>query len=370
MDGFVNLTTIVNNAFRQAAEDSGMLLGQELTIGEADIIATNRATYFCDMDDVCFIAEVTASGEYSGTFHTIFGLRDAICMSGFLLGIPPARINEKRRLAIMEDDDVDAFSEIVNQTVGSFNSVFQPAFENKVHLKVVPPKKFIPETTELTDTEPVPDGEYIMFRARMEMPGLEMGNIDILMPRGLAELFDPPQEEPEPEPVPEEAESDAEESVGAGVAGGGSIDGDKASVAAAVDSDADAVVESEGDAVRRVLILEDDEADRQMIGELLAGRGFELVEARLDADIREIFSRGGVQLVVLGIHNNDDRDMSLCIKIKAITQGKSLPIIMCAKEWTRTAVLKAVRYGARDIIVKPYQGDDVLAKVDRFMNAA
>jgi DNA-binding response OmpR family regulator len=74
--------------------------------------------------------------------------------------------------------------------------------------------------------------------------------------------------------------------------------------------------------------------------------------------------------VVLGIHNNDDRDMSLCIKIKAITQGKNLPIIMCAKEWTRTAVLKAVRYGARDIILKPYQGDDVLAKVDRFMNAA
>lgn len=374
MDGFVNLTTIVNNAFRQAAEDSGMLLGQELTIGEADIIATNRATYFCDMDDVCFVAEVTASGEYSGTFHTVFGLRDAICMSGFLLGIPPARINEKRRLAIMEDDDVDAFSEIVNQTVGSFNSVFQPAFENKVHLKVVPPKKFIPETTELTDTEPVPDGEYIMFRARMEMSGLEMGNLDILMPRDLAELFDPPQEEPEP--VPEEAAVEAEESVDDESAVEGGLDGDETPVAAAAAGDADADAGADAgagsaeDAVPRVLILEDDETDRRMVGELLADRGFQLVEARLDADIQEIFSQGGVQLVVLGIHNNDDRDMSLCIKIKAITQGKNLPIIMCAKEWTRTAVLKAVRYGARDIILKPYQGDDVLAKVDRFMNAA
>ncbi|MRR34744.1 response regulator, partial [bacterium] len=102
MDGFTNLTSVIDNAFKQTAEDSGMLLGQELTIGEADIIATNRATYFCDMDDVCFVAEVTASGEYPGTFHMVFGLRDAICMSGFLLGIPPARINEKRRLAIME----------------------------------------------------------------------------------------------------------------------------------------------------------------------------------------------------------------------------------------------------------------------------
>ena len=361
MDGFSNLTSVIDNALKQTAEDSGMLLGQELTIGEADPIATNRATYFCDLDDVCFVAEVTASGEYPGTFHMVFGLRDAICMSGFLLGIPPARINEKRRLAIMETDDADAFSEIINQAIGSFNTVFQPAFENKVHLKVVPPKKFVPETTEITDTEPVPDGEYILFRARMEMPGLEMGNFDILMPRGLAELFDPPVEEPEP--VPEEVGSDDE-------ASGAVEESAEAPVAAPGDEGAGAAPAAAEEGARRVLILEDDETDRQRVRELLTARGFELLEARLDADIREIFSQGGVRLVVLGIHNNDDRDMSLCIKIKAIAQGESLPIIMCAREWTRTAVLKAVRYGARDIILKPYQEDEVVAKVERFLNAA
>uniref|UniRef100_A0A831XL50 Response regulator n=1 Tax=Geobacter metallireducens TaxID=28232 RepID=A0A831XL50_GEOME len=366
MDGFANLTSVIDTALKQTAEDSGMLLGQELSIGEADPIATNRATYFCDLDDVCFVADVTASGEYPGTFHMVFGLRDAICMSGFLLGIPPARINEKRRLAIMENDDVDAFSEIINQAIGSFNTVFQPAFENRVHLKVVPPRKFIPESTEMTDAEPVPDGEYILFRARMEMPGLEMGNLDILMPRGLAELFDPPREEPEP--VPDETAADgegegeaaaevAEEPAGAPAATGAAEGGEAAPVPA----------ES---AFRRVLILEDDEADRQRIRELLAARGFEPVDARLDADIRDIFSQGGVRLVVLGIHNNDDRDMSLCIKIKAIAQGENLPIIMCAREWTRTAVLKAVRYGARDIILKPYQEDEVVTKVERFLTAA
>jgi len=365
MDGFSHLTSVIDNALKQTAEDSGMLLGQELTIGEADPIATNRATYFCDLDDVCFVADVTASGEYAGTFHMVFGLRDAICMSGFLLGIPPARINEKRRLAIMETDDADAFSEIINQTIGSFNTVFQPTFENKVHLKVAPPRKFIPETTEITDTEPVPDGEYILFRARMEMPGLEMGNFDILIPRGLAELFDPPREEPEPAPE-ETAAGDGGDRGAAGEA----QDPSGTPTAATADGSDAAASAAAGDDARRVLILEDDEADRQRVRELLAARGFEPVEARLDADIREIFSQGGVRLVVLGIHNNDDRDMSLCIKIKAIAQGESLPIIMCAREWTRTAVLKAVRYGARDIILKPYQEDEVVTKVERFLTAA
>jgi len=364
MDGFANLTSVIDNALKQTAEDSGMLLGQELTIGEADIIATNRATYFCDMDDVCFVAEVTVSGEYPGTFYTVFGLRDAICMSGFLLGIPPARINEKRRLAIMETDDADAFSEIINQAVGSFNTVFQPAFENKVHLKVVPPRKFIPETTEITDAEPVPDGEYLLFRARMEMPGLEMGNFDILMPRELAELFDPPQEEPEP--VPDEA-AGGEVEASAGEEG---EDSAEAPVAASSVAGAEAAPAAAESTVRKVLILEDDETDRGMVRELLVARGYEPVEAGLDADVREILSQGGVKLVVLGIHNNDDLDMSLCIKIKAIAQGESLPIIMCAREWTRSAVLKAVKYGARDIILKPYQVDEVMAKVERFLNAA
>lgn len=361
MDGFNTLTSVVSSALKQTAEDSGMLLGQELTIGDADLIGTNRQTYFCDLDDVCFVAEITASGDYAGKFYTVFGLRDAICMSGFLLGIPPARISEKRRLAIMEPDDGDAFSEIINQVVGSFNSVFQPSFANKVHLKVVPPTKFVPEETEITETDPVPDGEYLLFRARMELPGQEMGNFDVLIPRPLAELFDPPLDEPEPE---EEAAEEAE----AAPAGDG---GEAAPAVAPADGDgAAAAATAEAADSRTVLILEDDLEDRQRVRELLESRGFEPIEAGLDADIREIFSQGRVRLVVLGIHNGDDRDMALCIKIKAIAQGETLPIIMCAREWTRSAVLKAVKYGARDIIVKPYRSEEVLAKVERFLVAA
>ncbi|WP_298272653.1 response regulator [Geobacter sp.] len=354
MEGFATLASVVDNALKQTAQDSGMLLGQELVIAAADLIGTNRQTYFSDLDDVCFVAEITASGEYGGKFFAVFGLRDAICLSSFLLGIPPARINEKRRLAIMENDDADAFAEIINQLVGSFNSVFQPAFANKVHLKVVPPRKFIPEETALTETEPVPDGEYLLFRARMELPGMEMGNLDILIPRTLAELFDPPLREPE---APAQEEPATEEQP------------DTAGTDAAADA-GEGEPAPPDDGPPRVLILEDDAGDRQLVRELLQERGFEPVEAGLDADIREIVSQGGVRLVVLGIHNGDDRDMAVCIKIKAIAQGERLPIIMCAREWTRSAVLKAVKYGARDIIVKPYRPDEVLAKVEKFLSAA
>lgn len=362
MEGFGNLTSVINNALKQVGEDSGMLLGQELTIQEADFISTNKQTYFTDMDDVCFVAEVTSGGDYPGKFQMVVGLRDAIAMSGFLLGIPPARINEKRRLAIMENDDVDAFSEIINQAIGSMNSVFQPSFTGKAHLKVVPPKKFIPETSEITSEEPVPDGDYLLFRARMEMPGMEMEHFDILMPVALAELFDPPAEaveEPE-EAAPPEAETSTEEevSVAEDAAPG---DGESAGAAEPVEPDS---------GPQTILILDDDEGDRQKVKEFLAARGLQPIDASLDSDVREIFAQSRVKVVVLGIHNSDDRDMAVCIKLKAITQGATLPIIMCAREWTRSSVFKAIKYGARDIVIKPFNEDELVSKVEKFLTAA
>src|SRR5512138_2794104 len=109
------LKEMMDAALAQTGEESSMLLGQQLGIDESDSVSTNKMTYFCDMDDAIFVANVEAREEYSGQFYMIFSLRDAILLSGLLLGIPSARINEKRRLAIMETDDIDAFGEIMNQ---------------------------------------------------------------------------------------------------------------------------------------------------------------------------------------------------------------------------------------------------------------
>jgi hypothetical protein len=94
----------------------------------------------------------------------VFSLRDAILMSGILLGIPPARISEKRKLLILEADDIDAFSEIANQIIGTFNTVFQPCLPNKFHLKQLPPTKFVPQMDEVSDELPCRTGSFSSTR--------------------------------------------------------------------------------------------------------------------------------------------------------------------------------------------------------------
>jgi len=349
MDGFTTLYGMLETALKQAGEESGMLLGQELSIALADSLSTSKSSYFGGLDDGCFVLGVDSGEAYVGQFYLIFSLRDAIVMSSILLGIPPARIQEKKRLSIIENDDIDAFSEIANMVNGALNTVFQGTLQNKVRLKLLSPKKYIPEIDQLSPEEPLPDGDYLMFRSKLEMPGQEMNHLDVLIPVALGDLYDP-------QPVAAEAEAGGEPAGGADTK---AAEGEEAETAPAIEGGVDSVV-----------VLDDDEEQRRQMVELVTFTGFQVAEGTLNADIKELFTGRNVKLVIIGSQDADDRELAVCIKVNAIRQDSPPPIIMSAECWTRTAVLKALKYGARDIIIKPFNGDDVTSKVRRYCKIA
>ena len=356
MDGYTTLYGMLETALKQAGEESGMLLGQELSIVLSDSLSTSKNSYFGGLDDGCFVLAVDSSEAYTGQFYLLFSLRDAIVMSSILLGIPPARIQEKKRLSIIENDDIDAFSEIANMVNGALNTVFQGALPNKVRLKLLPPSKYIPDIDTLTPEEPIPDGDFLMFRSKLEMPGQEMNYLDVLIPTALGNLFDP-------QPVAIEAEDESEAEVEAGSGRGAENVGEAAEEA----SDA---AQAKNDGIDSIVLLEDNEEQRQQLIDLVSFTGFQVAEGTLNADIKELFTGRNVKLVIIGSQDANDRELAVCIKVNAIRQDSPPPIIMSAECWTRTAVLKALKYGARDIIIKPFTGDDVTSKVRRYCKIA
>jgi len=354
MADFPNLQDILTAAVAQACEECSMLLGQELQSAQDDAINTNKATFFGCTDDAMRVAVVESREDYPGRIYMVFTLRDAILLSGLMLGIPPARINEKRRLAIMEPDDTDAFGEIMNQLIGSFNSIVQPKLTKKSHLKLLSHNKFVPGIDEMTETEPLPDAEYFLCRFRFTMAGHEMDRLDILVPQELACLFDPP---PEVVKIPETAAISPDgEAKGAPGAGG---------------DDAGGGDESEEVLEGAIIVLEDDAAALEKIMETLAATGLKLLTGNLGTDIRDLFAQGDVKAAVVGVKDTDDHELSLCIKLTSFSKdGHPLPIIMCANQWTRSSVLKALKYGARDILLKPYNTAELLAKITKYLEAA
>jgi CheY-like chemotaxis protein len=344
MDGYTTLYGILETALKQAGGECGMLLGQELSITLSESLLTSKSSYFGGLDDGCFIMGVNSGESYEGQFHLVFSLRDAIVMSSILLGIPPARIQEKKRLSIIESDDIDAFSEIGNMVNGALNTAFLATLPNKVRLKLLPPRKYIPDIDELSPEQPLPDGDYLMFRSRLELPGQEMEHLDVLIPTALANLFDPQR-------AVDEAAGDGKTSASKAMSGGED------------DLEADSAATN---GVESIVVLEDDADLRQQIIELLAFTGFQIADGTLNADLKELFAGRNVKLAIIGSQDADDRELAVCIKVNAMRQDFPPPIIMSAECWTRTAVLKALKYGARDIIIKPFNEDEVIAKVRRY----
>lgn len=357
MEGYDKLHEMLKNALMQAGEEAGMLLGQSLSMTLTDSLAFSKTAYFGDLDDGVFVLEVESREEYPGRFYLLFNLRDAILMSSLLLGIPPARIKEKQRLSIIEADDIDAFGEIGNMVNGALNTTFQGSLSGKAHLKLLGSKKYVPEIDTLSSDEPLPDGDYLLFRSKLEMEGQEMHHLDVLIPNSLADLYDPPPEkateEEEPSP-PEQAEEQAD----SGETAVAPVNGDSVNTVQST-----AVTGAVGE--NMVVIFEDDDVDRHQIAESLKFTGFKIVECPLNADVKEVFAKGNARLVVIGSRDADDRELAVCIKINALRQDQPVPIIMSAERWTRTAVLKALKYGASEIIIKPCDYDELVHKVRR-----
>jgi CheY-like chemotaxis protein len=344
MDKFPKLQKMLVAALNQAAMDGGMLLGHELVVKETEGAMTMKQEYRKKMEGASFVVGVKSQEDYDGIFYMVFSLRDAIVFGSLLLGVPLARVSEKKKLAIIDSDDIDAFSEFTNQVIGSFNSVFKPGLPKKVHLKLLEPKKFIPNVDEITPDAPVPDGEYFIQRAQLAMSEQNFDQLDILIPSNLASFFDL---QGDADLTVLEAEQTEEEPV-------------------KDDSESGMPATKE----RTVLILENNSVDRQFFQETLSATAIKTMAASLDADLADFFPDSPVKAVLLGVDDADDRELSICIKIRTISTNGPLPVIMCAREWTRTGVLKALKYGASDIIMKPCAPDELRDRVLKLLDAA
>ena len=355
MSEYTKLRKMIQSALKQAAEESSLLLNKELTVNDTEVLDVGKTKYLEDLDDSAFIVPVESRDDYAGRFFMVFSLRDAILMSGILLGIPPARISEKRKLLILEVDDIDAFSEIANQIIGSFNSVFQPYLPNKFHLKQLPPTKYVPQMDEISDELPVPDGEFLVYKAQIKLGGEELNRFDILVPFPLADLFDPPEIASVAESVSDDVPHDQAESL-------------RKLFPSDSEEGEDASDHSEG--VRTVLVLEDDQQVRDKLKGLLEARGFSAITAHLGEDLCQFFQEEGIHAVVLGTVKAEEWELSLCTRLRDLSRNPHLPIIMSAQQWTRTGVLKAVQSGARDIMIKPYEESELLGKLAKYLAAA
>src|ERR671920_485717 len=111
----------------------------------------------------------------------------------------------------------------------------------------------------------------------------------------------------------------------------------------------------------RVLIVEDDDAMRDMVGYALADEGME-VEAVADGEsaLDVFFSSGPFDLVILDVMLPGIDGVTVC---KELTSKSDVPVIMLTARDDETSVVVGLEVGADDYVTKPFSHRELVSRV-------
>lgn len=114
----------------------------------------------------------------------------------------------------------------------------------------------------------------------------------------------------------------------------------------------------------KILIVDDAAFMRMRLSKLLTENGYEVIEAEHGQDGVEKYEKEKPDLVLMDITMPVMDGISAVKEIKA--RDPNAVVVMCSAIGQRSMVLEAVKAGAKDFIVKPYDPEKILATVKRF----
>ncbi len=113
----------------------------------------------------------------------------------------------------------------------------------------------------------------------------------------------------------------------------------------------------------KILIVDDAEFLRVRIAKMLTGNGHEVVEAENGMLAVSSYKASRPDAVLMDITMPEMDGLTALKEIKAVDANAR--VVMLTALGQETVVLEAIKSGAKDFIVKPFQPDRVLAALDK-----
>ena len=116
----------------------------------------------------------------------------------------------------------------------------------------------------------------------------------------------------------------------------------------------------------KILIVDDAAFMRMIIKDILTKNGYEVVgEAANGIQAVELYKAHNPDLVTMDITMPEMDGIEAVKQIKAVNPGAK--VIMCSAMGQQSMVMDAIKAGASDFIVKPFQADRVLEAVKKIV---
>lgn len=120
-----------------------------------------------------------------------------------------------------------------------------------------------------------------------------------------------------------------------------------------------------------VLVIDDDQGIQRLVKAIFNRRTKHKVLAELSG--QEGFDQAVAQLpdlIMLDLRLPDLDGLEVCRRLKAGAKTRHIPVIMVTGRGSQEDVVNAYKSGANDYIVKPFENNTLLHKVDKLLATA
>jgi len=369
------LTDVVFNAtIGQIGEEIGALLGQDLICDDAQLLMTSKADFFANhCSEKVTMAEMKVSGEREGCGYMFTQIPDAIILGGTLIMLPDEQIAEQAEKHLLEGEVDDAFSEVANILAGGLTQVFLDRYPKQLRFVRTESTLVTPTKVDMASDDPFPEGDYYLASFSIGMEGQDLNRILLLFPAHVFDLDGYQSAEQAPAAVaeapPESATPTSASAADQEAPPAASSIGQQAAAEFAAATTQPAVSATTPTGPPLVLIISEESDAAQPFTDILTSSQFECKVLNFQQDIKATFQEHQVLGAILIMSQVNEKGFATAIKLQSTGQALP-PLIFAGPEWTRTTVLRAVKYGAHDILIMPASGEEIEEKISQHFQKA
>ncbi len=277
-------------------------------------------------------ANMEVAGDLEGMSYFSVDIKDAIRIGGLLIMLPSSELENAVANDDFSDDTRDAYSEIANVVAGVYTGIFEEQYSKKLRFIRREVCDVFPFKVDIDSDDPMPSQKYYLNSLKLEINGNACSRVNFLVPLDIFDLqgLDSPVDS---------HDDDAGDDYDAGFS-----------------SSADAL---SGDAPD-ILLIGDDELEAGKIKTSLERREYSVKFLSFKDNIQNYLS-GDLKAVYLVMRDVNELAFGTAIKVSS---SYSLPIVAAGPGWTRSMVIRAVKYGVSDILLTPASEEAIEVNVN------
>ena len=115
--------------------------------------------------------------------------------------------------------------------------------------------------------------------------------------------------------------------------------------------------------IKKVLVVDDSPTERHVLVDLLTKNGYQVITAESGEEGVEKAKKELPDLVLMDVVMPGLNGYQATRTLTREESTKNIPIIVCTSKGQETDKIWGLRQGAQDYLVKPINGDELLAKI-------